>query len=192
MPVSVVLGDPKNPVRLSYAHIWQPTKLPKEPPEKLKYQCTFLIPKDNVDLVAAIKAAFNEEKEIGKAAKWGGKIPAGMDHILRDGDQPKEEDGDVAEEYKGHWYIVAKDKNQPGIVNRKGETITKPSEVYSGCYALGSITLYAYNVDTAKGIAAALNNIMFIKDGEPFSGKTDAATDFADFIQKPKASSLLD
>lgn len=196
-PIKLVLGTPDKPVRLSYAHIWEPTKLPKETDDKLKYQVTALIPKSDTKLIEAIKEAFAQAKEAGKAEKWGGKIPANIDHILRDGDVPKEEGGEVPEEYRDHWYIVAKDKKQPGIVSRSGQPILTPSQVYSGCYALVSVTLYAYNVDASKGVAASLNHVMFIADGEKLSGKADAQTDFADYIsndddatQKKKSSAL--
>lgn len=51
-------------------------------------------------------------------------------------------------------------------------------EVYSGCYARVSLNLYAFNVDGNKGIAAGLNNVQKLGEGEPLSGRSRAEDDF--------------
>jgi hypothetical protein len=52
------------------------------------------------------------------------------------------------------------------------------SEVYSGCYARVSINLYPFNVDGNKGIAAGLNNVQKLADGDALSGRARAEDDF--------------
>ena len=53
------------------------------------------------------------------------------------------------------------------------------SEVYSGCYGRVSLNFYAYFVNGNRGIAAGLNNIQKIRDGEPLAGKSRAEDDFS-------------
>ncbi len=52
--------------------------------------------------------------------------------------------------------------------------------MYSGCYCYVSINFYAFAVEGNKGIAAGLNNIMKIKDGDRLSGGASADEDFGD------------
>ncbi len=47
------------------------------------------------------------------------------------------------------------------------------------CYARVSINFYAFNTNGNKGIACGLGNIQKVRDGEPLSGRTSAADDFA-------------
>ena len=62
------------------------------------------------------------------------------------------------------------DKNVQPILDR--------NEVYSGCYARVSISLYPFNTNGNKGIACGLGNIQKIADGEPLGGRTRAEDDF--------------
>ena len=169
----VVIG----PVRLSYLHLWEPVAA-EEGGEK-KYSASLIIPKSDKKTIAAIETAISAAKELGKASKFGGKIPTGASFkaALRDGDEDRPED----EAYKGSMFINATAKNQPGIVAGPGRTpVTKQDEIYSGSYAYVSLNFYAFNVSGNKGIAAGLNNIWKIKDGEPLGGRRSADADFAD------------
>ena len=53
-------------------------------------------------------------------------------------------------------------------------------EFYSGCYGRASINFYAFNVSGNKGIAAGLNNLQKLEDGERLSGGSSAEEDFSD------------
>ena len=53
------------------------------------------------------------------------------------------------------------------------------SEIYSGVYGRASITFYAFNTKTSRGIACGLQNIQKIRDGEPLGGHSRAEDDFA-------------
>ena len=66
-----------------------------------------------------------------------------------------------------------------GAVKAKEQPILDRAEVYSGCYARVSINFYAFNTNGNKGIACGLGNIQKVRDGEPLSGRTSAADDFA-------------
>ena len=50
-------------------------------------------------------------------------------------------------------------------------------EFYSGCYGRASINFYAFNV-SSKGIAAGLNNLQKLEDGEMLAGGSTAEEDF--------------
>lgn len=158
-------------VRLSYANIWVPKSIDGGDE---KYSCSILIPKDDKETLRKIKAAIEAAKEQGKAL-WGGKIPAKLHTPLRDGDEERPDD----EAYAGHYFFNASSKNKPGIAKPIGkgadgrvkfQEITDTTEVYSGCYAKVSVNFYPFNVNGNRGVAAGLNNIVKVQDGEPLGG----------------------
>ncbi|MFX1704566.1 DUF2815 family protein [Chitinophaga sp. CC14] len=168
----VVIG----PVRLSFLHIWEPTAL--EEGQEKKYSASLIIPKSQKQIIADCEKAINAAKEQGKTGTFGGKIPtANFKIALRDGDIDRSED----EAYRGAMFINASARNQPGIVSGPGRTpVTKQDDVYSGCYAYVSINFYPFNKNGNKGIAAGLNHIWKVKDGEPLGSRSTAESDFAD------------
>ena len=93
---------------------------------------------------------------------------------LRDGDAERDD-----EAYKGAYFVNANSTTAPRIVDRAVQPILDRAEVYSGCYARVSINFYAFNTSGNKGIACGLGNIQKVRDGEPLSGRTSAADNFA-------------
>ena len=93
---------------------------------------------------------------------------------LRDGDAERDD-----EAYKGAYFVNANSTTAPQIVDKAVQPILDRSEVYSGCCARVSINFYAFNTNGNKGIACGLGNIQKVRDGEPLSGRTSAADDFA-------------
>lgn len=162
-------------VRLSYAHIWEAVAI-EEGGEK-KFSASFIIDKSDKATLKKIEKAIDAAKEAGKT-KWGGKVPAKLKLPLRDGDEERPDD-DV---YEGCYFVNASAKTQPGIVNAKAEKIMNQDEVYSGCYVHASITFYPFDKNGNRGIAAGLNHIMKVKDGEPLGGRSTAESDFAELV----------
>ena len=160
-------------VRLSYAHIWEPVSVNGGDE---KYGVSLIIPKSDTKTINAIKQAVEEAKADGKT-KYGGKIPANLKLPLRDGDIERPDD----EAYRDSYFINANSNEKPQIVDRKVQAILDRSEVYSGCYARVSITLYPFNINGNKGVACGLGNIQKIADGEPLGGRTNAEDDFTVF-----------
>lgn len=161
-------------VRFSYLKVWEPEQMDGE--AEPKYKVSLIIPKDDKATLAKIRKAIEEAKEAGKG-KFGGKIPPKLEICLRDGDDEKPED----EAYANSFFINAKSKRQPGIVDAKVQPILDQDELYSGCYGRAAITLYAYNSNGNKGIAAALDNIQKLEDGEPLGGaRAKAEDDFSE------------
>ncbi len=159
-------------VRLSYEHVWEPASINGSNP---KYSVSLIIPKSDTKTIAAINAAVDAAIKDG-TAKFGGKIPpkGSLKLPLRDGDAERDD-----EAYKGAYFVNANSTTAPQIVDRAVQPILDRSEVYSGCYARVSINFYAFNTNGNKGIACGLGNIQKVRDGEPLSGRTSAADDFA-------------
>ena len=157
-------------VRLSYEHLWEPVAIKDGEP---RYSVSLIIPKSDTKTVKAIQDAVEQAKQDGKA-KFGGKIPANLKLPLRDGDIERPED----EAYANSYFINCNSKDKPQIVDRNVQPIIDRSEVYSGCYARVSISLYPFNTNGNRGIACGLGNIQKVADGEPLGGRTRAEDDF--------------
>lgn len=170
MSTKVVTGK----VRFSYVSIFQKKSFSGEDG---KYQITLLIPKSDKKTVKKIQAAIAEATSDGIGSKWGGKKPGKLWSPLQDGDENKAE---TNPEYAGMYYVCAKSNSRPGIVDKDLNEILDPDEVYSGCYGRASITFYPYN-NSGTGIAAALNNVQKLAEGDRLGGaRATAEEDFGD------------
>ncbi|MGK9252392.1 DUF2815 family protein [Paenibacillus humicus] len=161
-------------VRLSYTHLFNPTAI--EAGQEPKYSTAILIPKSDKETLKKIQAAINAAIEAGKS-KFGGKIPANLKKPLRDGDEERPDD----EAYQGHYFLNASAKQKPGIIDKYKNEITDSTEVYSGCYARVSLNFYAFNTAGNKGVAAGLNNVQKIAEGDYLGGRSRAEDDFDEF-----------
>lgn len=163
------------PCRLSYTHLFS-KYAPEGDPANGKFMTNVLIPKDEKETIAAIQLAIEAGKKSAIVSKWGGKEPKKLDMPMRDGDVDKEDD-DV---YAGCYFVNAKSNTRPGIVDKHKAPIVDEEEIYSGVWAIVSVTFYGYDVSGNRGVACGLNNIMKFKDGERLGGRASADTDFAD------------
>lgn len=170
-PTRVVTGE----VRLSYVHLFEPYT--NDPDKEARYSTTILIPKSDRATMDKLRAAETAAKEEGKA-KWGGRIPPNLQSIIHDGDE--EADLERNPEYAGHYYMAMSSKQRPGVVDADLNAVLDPTQVYSGCYARVSINAFAYSTAGKKGVSFGLNNVQFLRDGEPLGGRTRAEDDFAD------------
>jgi hypothetical protein len=119
---------------------------------------------------AAILAA--EEKFGSKAAE-----------MLRTGKlrSPFRTDGEEKGYGPGSIYINASSKHQIGVVDRykdpatgKPRVIDDPSEVYAGAQVIAAINFYAYDFNGNRGVAAGLNALQKVGDGERLDGRRKA------------------
>jgi len=158
------------PCRFAYLNCWTPSSKYNG---MQKYSLSAIIDKSDNETINMIEDAIetvrNESLQL-----WGGRIPMHLKLPLHDGDEEKP-DNSV---FKHSLFINAKSKEAPQIVDNNVQPITNQSDLYPGCYGKVSITLYGYNYNGAKGIAAWLGNIQKIKDGEPFSTKINATDEF--------------
>ena len=159
------------PCRLSYTHVFNRYN-PDGDQADGKYMTNVLIPKDEKETSEAINKAIAEAKKQAIVSKWGGKEPKKLDMPLRDGDEKDDEN------YEGHLFVNAKSNTRPGIVDRKKVPIVDEEEVYSGVWAIVSVTFFGYDKNGNKGVACGLNNIMKFKDDEHFGGRVSAESDF--------------
>ena len=160
-------------VRFSYANVFEPKALNEG--DTPKYSVCLLIPKSDTKTVEKIKKAIEAAKVAGKAvlADKNGKIPSTVKNPLRDGDDERGDDP----AFEGMYFINANSHRKPSIVDKDLEPIMSQEEFYSGCYGRASLNFYAYNVQS-KGIAAGLNNLQKIEEGEPLAGGSTASEDF--------------
>ena len=161
------------PCRLSYTHLFSKYS-PDGDPTSGKFMTNVLIPKEETETINAIKQAIENGKKAAIVSKWGGKEPKKMDLPLRDGDVDKED-----EAYANHFFVNAKCSTRPGIVDKNRTPIVDEEEIYSGVWAIVSVTFYGYDVSGNRGIACGLNNVMKFKDGERLGGRVSADSDFA-------------
>ena len=161
------------PCRLSYTHVFNRYN-PDGDQADGKYMTNVLIPKDEKETIESINKAIAEAKKQAIVSKWGGKEPKKLDMPLRDGDEKDDEN------YEGHLFVNAKSNTRPGIVDRKKVPIVDEEEVYSGVWAIVSVTFFGYDKNGNKGVACGLNNIMKFKDDEHFGGRVSAESDFGD------------
>lgn len=167
MGTKVITGK----VRLSYVHLFEKFAFEGQDP---KYSVMLLIPKSDTKTIKALKAAEKDAAEQGKSSKFGGKIPANLASIIRDGD-------DFAEDYPeraGHYFMTVSSNSRPNVVDKSVQPIMEADEVYSGCYARVSLNAFPYSVSGNKGISFGLNHVQKISDGEPLGGRTRAEDDF--------------
>lgn len=162
----VITGE----VRFSYAHVFEPHAM--EEGQTAKYSVSIIIPKKDKKTIEKIKEAIKAASEEGKA-KFGGKIPTNLKSPLRDGDTEREGD----EAYADSYFINANSSRKPGLVDSDLNPILDKEEFYSGCYGRASINFYAFNTSGNKGVAAGLNNIQKLRDGESLGGSVASAED---------------
>lgn len=168
-------------VRLSYANVFEPKSVNGG---EEKYSSSILIPKSDKETLQKVKAAVDLLKKQAMDANKG-KLPPNFKTPLRDGDEERPDD----EAYAGHYFFNASSKNKPGIAKvvgkdasgkNKFQEITDTTEVYSGCYVKVSINFYLFNTNGSRGVAAGLNNIVKVQDGEFLGGRASVNDDFAD------------
>lgn len=160
-------------VRFCYVNVFEPTAMNEG--DTPKYNICVLIPKSDTATIDKINKAVEAAKEAGKAklADKNGRIPANLKLPMRDGDVERPDDP----AFEGHYFINANSMRQPSIVDRALNPIMTRDEFYSGCYGRASISFYAFNV-SSKGIAAGLNNLQKLEDGEMLAGGSTAEEDF--------------
>lgn len=160
-------------VRFCYVNVFEPTAINEG--DTPKYNLCVLIPKSDTKTIEAVRKAIEAAKIAGKSklADKSGKIPSTIKLPLRDGDEERSDDP----AYEGMMFINANSTRKPAIVDKDLNPIMSQEEFYSGCYGRASINFYAFNVQS-KGIAAGLQNLQKLEDGEMLAGGSTAEEDF--------------
>lgn len=160
-------------VRFSYANVFEPKAVNEG--EEPKYSVCVIISKDDKKTLDAIRKAIEAAKQAGKAklADKNGRIPSNIKTPLRDGDDERGDDP----AFENSYFLNCSSSRRPSIVDKDLAPIMDREEFYSGCYGRVSLNFYAFNVQS-KGIAAGLNNIQKLSDGERLAGGSSADEDF--------------
>ena len=161
-------------VRFCYAHVFEPVTM--NDGDNPKYNISILIPKSDKKTLDKIKKAIEAAKQAGKAkiADKNGKIPSTIKLPLRDGDEERSDDDAFANSY----FLNATSNRKPTIVDRNLDQIMDKDEFYSGVYGRISLNMFAFNTSGNKGIAAGLQNLQKLEDGEMLAGGSTADEDF--------------
>ena len=169
-PGFVVTGK----VRFAYVNVFEPKA--QEEGKEPKYSVCIIIPKKDKDTIAKIEAAIDEAVVNGgeKTLKAGRPYP-NLKRPLRDGDTEREDRPEFANSY----FINLSSLRKPQLVDDSVNPIMDKDEFYSGCYGRASIQFYAYESKGSRGVAAGLNNLQKLEDGDRLAGGSTAEDDFA-------------
>ena len=188
--------------RSSYCFVFSPTPDDNEKPDGSKsYKTAILIPKDcPTEVKAILTQAVKDAIDLGIKTKWGGSRPAELDLPVKDGDKKAAENEEKYGAYKGNFHFTAKrqeDKGRPRL-KAYGAPVDKAGVIESGDWCVFDIAFYPFNKKN-KGIAASLNGVTLIKEGERFAGGPSAdsidneANDlYGDLLAKPMANDDAD
>ncbi len=141
-----------------------------------KYSTKILFPregKDKADL-RRLKAAAGAAAK----AKWPNGLPKTMKSPFRDGDDV-EWDG-----FEGMTFITASSLYQPKIINCQREPLMTDEEFYAGCWGFATVNAFGYDTKGNKGVSFGLQNLLFVRDDEPFSGRSSPEEDFEDLLEE--------
>lgn len=172
--------------RLSYLFVHTPHAIADG--QASKYSCSTIIPKDDVKTINAVKEAIKAAYEEGKS-KFGKNAPT-LENIktpLRDGDAERPDDP----AYKNSYFINANSTRKPQVVDADCNPIIDENGIKSGDYGRVCIMMYAYNANGNKGIAAGLQSIMKLRDGEALGGVSSPKDDFLPFADDDKSDDFL-
>lgn len=171
------LTTPKG--RLSFVNIFETRE--NDNGRKL-YDTAFIVPKpetitDDPAYKAEVEKFIADLKAIVKeaaTAKWGDKLPAGLIHPLKSGDEGAKADYDGYGAGVYCFNASSGEKFPPAVVGLQrdgaGQFIRlEPKDVYSGCYARLSISAYAYD-NKKKGVSLNLHAVQKLADGESLGG----------------------
>lgn len=178
--MAITNRDATFPARLSFNDLFTPRAQAEGADPK--YQAVLLIPKTDEKTIAAINAAIDAAVQ---DAVTRGTIKQAIDPTmtqyppLRDGDRPKNNGEPRGDAYQGHWFISAKapESRKPFIVDGNVRPILDQSEVYSGMYVNAAVQFYVYSTSGNVGVAASLNGIQKVKDGERLGAEPTTAED---------------
>ena len=161
-------------VRFCYANVFEAVAMNEG--DMPKYSVCIIISKDDEATLSKVRKAVEAAVEFGKSklVNSKGQVPSNLKMPLRDGDIDRADDP----VFENSYFINASTSRKPAIVNKALEPIMERGEFYSGCYGRASINFYAFNSNGNKGIAAGLNNLQKLADGEMLAGGSSAEDDF--------------
>lgn len=154
-------------------------KVDKNNPEKEPfYSITLLMDKNDPKVKEKLKVMKSCIKD-ALEKRFGDKVPAKYYNPIKDGDEETNTEGKPA--YPGFWFIEAKNKEKPGLVDADREIILTQGAVWAGCKGRISIGFVGYDVSAKKGVTIYLNNVQLTDNSAPkMGGRKSAEEDFAE------------
>lgn len=153
-------------------HLFEPQPDKKNPGKKGKYGITLLFP-TAADLSVLKRAHAKMQAESFPNHK--GKLY----NPFRD----QGEKGHIGGYVEGALFISARTEQRPTVQkfhNGKRVNVQDAEDLYPGCWVLASVHLFKFVSDEQKGVTFGLNNVLKVRDDEPFGGgSSDPDADFA-------------
>ncbi len=165
-------------VRLSYPSLFVPTSMDDN--SEKAYSAHFLIPASDPQ----VKAVQNAMLEVSKAL-WGANGETVFKELwkagrvcMRKGETKQSADGNVMEGYAGHYFLSARGKTRPTVVDRDRSPLQEgDGKPYAGCFVNAIIAIWPQTGQYGKRINAQLQGVQFVEDGEAFGGGRAARPD---------------
>jgi hypothetical protein len=166
----------KTPVcRLSFPTLFKPRAV--EEGGKLKYSATLIFDKE-----AQASAQFKAMKlacAVAVKKKWGDLTAdksAALHNPFIKAEKLKKPMSGVN---PGDIIVRVSSEHKPGLVDRRNNVVADETTFYAGCYVLASLNAYAWsNKLKGDGVSLGLNNLQWVKNGEPLGGRMPASADF--------------
>ena len=167
-------------MRISYPNLFEAKP---NPSGALKFSCSLLIPKADVEGVKILRAAIEKAKAIGKEKIWKGKVPRFRYDPLRDGDEELASGDKTDKVYKGMYFLNSSSNDAPGVVGPDAKPLMDHKAIFAGCWVRADINPFPYDNSGNKGVGWGLNNVMLVKEDERLDGRQNAEDAFADFTE---------
>lgn len=184
-------------VRLSFPDLFKPGEPPANSTNKTpKYGGQFIFAPDS-DAMKVVRAEFERVAQEKWGANWAAIVGAieGSKKCVRDGNKNLAKDGTIRDGYAGNFYVVARNKAKPAVVDNRFENgqpvpLTEDSgRPYGGCYVNAKIEIYPMDkAGQGRSINASLLAVQFLRHGDAFSGGPGTADGFEDEGDEGEAS----
>lgn len=158
-------------------NLWVPQKKVDANTGKTTYthSMALIIPPDHPQ-IEDIKAA----QRAAAAQKWPNNPQAPnytqqMLQALQAQDKLALHDGNIKMQYVGYpgnFYLNGNNSTRPRIVDVYGKTVLRQEDcrIYSGCYVLAHVEIWAQDNQHGKRVNVSLKGVQFLRDGDAFGG----------------------
>lgn len=190
--------------RLAFPVLWTPEQVNGE--GEPAYSAQFLLgPNKNPKVFAGVdgptkgSVVYTREVNLQDAiaevglAEWKDTWPM-MLKQLQTKDALPVHDGDMKAQwggFPGNFYLSSRSQAgvRPKVVDQRGNPVTaQDGSIYSGCYVIAFVELWAQNNKWAKRINAQVRGVQKLRDGDSFGGGSAAADDeFEDISEGAEA-----
>ena len=156
-------------VRAAFLNVFEAKSFEGSEPS---FSGSFILGTDHPQVKELDKAIETVAKE-----KWGAKADSIL-KAMRATDKSCKHDGDTKSQYEGfagNLFVNARNKKRPSVWNRDKTPLTEADGVvYSGCYVVAYLELWAQDNKFGKRINATLRGVQYFGPGDAFGGGATA------------------